>query len=88
MLGKDWTRLDGPIRDICTGNVADMASLNGWSGGGAQLVFVTAAFAVIDAVDRLRDGVRFGGRQPIRGGSRLSTWRRPRSPTPALLQRH
>jgi hypothetical protein len=44
------------------------------------MVFVKTARAVVDTVDRLRSGWRFGGRQPIRGGFRLLTWQQPRCP--------
>ena len=45
------------------------------------------ARAAVHAENRLRGGWRSGGRHPIHGGTRLSTWRRPRSPTPTRLQK-
>jgi hypothetical protein len=46
------------------------------------MVFVKTARAVVDTVDRLRSGWRFGGRQLIRGSFRLYTWQQTRSPLP------
>jgi hypothetical protein len=51
------------------------------------MVFVKTARAVVDTVDRLRSGWRFGGRQPIRGSFRLHTWEQPRSPLPVDFHR-
>jgi hypothetical protein len=46
------------------------------------MVIVKTARAIVDTVNRLRSGWRFGGRQLIRGSFRLYTWQQTRSPLP------